>query len=245
MGSARALRDVCRIPCRRNERRAQPLCGKRHATRGALRRKGANFAATFGCETAQYWREASVSLNTPAYFFAKAIADMPFTFLHTLCIWAPFVSIFVTPMPQGEVFFSLWLLLTFGAASGYFLSFFIPYRYCGLVSVVWSVWWCLLFSGMTIGIHDMPQLKFMFYSSPPRWYAEGFFYASTVIPYKKVRYGPTKGDIWLKVSLARMQQSMAFHQTFWQSRGWMFLSICCLTLINLFCITTTRLDKKV
>lgn len=82
-------------------------------------------------------------------------------------------------------------------------------------------------------------------SSPPRWYAEGFFYASTVIPYKKVRYGPTKGDIWLKVSLARMQQSMALHQTFWQSMGWMFLSICCLTLINLFCITTTRLDKKV
>jgi len=74
---------------------------------------------------------------------------------------------------------------------------------------------------------------------------EGFFYASTVIPYKKVRYGPSKGEIYLKPGITRMQQNLAYWQTYWQSMGWLFLVICCLTLINCFVITTTRLDKKV
>ena len=69
--------------------------------------------------------------------------------------------------------------------------------------------------------------------------------ASTVWPYKKVRYGPTKGDIYLKNAVTRYQQSAAYWQTYWQSMGWLFLVICCLTLINCFTITTTRLDKKV
>ena len=61
---------------------------------------------------------------------------------------------------------------------------------------------------------------------------EGFFYASTVIPYKKVRYGPSKGEIYLKPGITRMQQNLAYWQTYWQSMGWLFLVICCLTLIN-------------
>ena len=68
---------------------------------------------------------------------------------------------------------------------------------------------------------------------------------STVIPYKKVRYGPSKGEIYLKPGITRMQQNLAYWQTYWQSMGWLFLVICCLTLINCFVITTTRLDKKV
>ena len=54
---------------------------------------------------------------------------------HTLALWAPFVSIFVTPMPKGEFLFALYLITTFGWASGYFISFFVPYRYCGLSAV--------------------------------------------------------------------------------------------------------------
>ncbi|KAH8061264.1 porphobilinogen deaminase [Aureococcus anophagefferens] len=34
-------------------------------------------ASTFGCERAQYWREAAAGLHTPAYFFAKVAADVP------------------------------------------------------------------------------------------------------------------------------------------------------------------------
>ena len=59
------------------------------------------------------------------------------------------------------------------------------------------------------------------------------------------RTGPTKGDIYLKNAVTRYQQSTAYWQTYWQSMGWLFLVICCLTLINCFVITTTRLDKKV
>ena len=131
--------------------------------------------------------------------------------------------------------------MTFGWASGYFISFFVPYRYCGLSAVAWSVFWSLLWSGQAIRIHDMPQAKFLFYSSGPRWFLEGFFYArpawnskfydkfelnltphqaSTVWPYKKVRYGPTKGDIYLKNAVTRYQQSAAYWQTYWQSMGY-------------------------
>ena len=55
--------------------------------------------------------------------------------------------------------------------------------------------------------------------------------ASTVIPYKKVRYGPSKGEIYLKPGITRMQQNLAYWQTYWQSMGWLFLVICCLTLM--------------
>ena len=94
----------------------------------------------------------------------QAIADIPTAFISTLALWAPFVSIFVTPMPKGEFLFALYLITTFGWASGYFISFFVPYRYCGLSAVAWSVFWSLLWSGQTIRIHDMPQAKFLFYS---------------------------------------------------------------------------------
>ena len=56
---------------------------------------------------------------------------------------------------------------------------------------------------------------------------------------------PSKGEIYLKPGITRMQQNLAYWQTYWQSMGWLFLVICCLTLINCFVITTTRLDKKV
>ena len=100
------------------------------------------------------------------------------TFVSTIALWAPFAAIFVTPMDSGQLFFALLLIMTFGWASGYFISFFVPYRYCGLSAVAWSVFWSLLWSGQAIRIHDMPQAKFLFYSSGPRWFLEGFFYAS-------------------------------------------------------------------
>ena len=99
---------------------------------------------------------------------------------------------------------ALLLIMTFGWASGYFISFFVPYRYCGLSAVAWSVFWSLLWSGQAIRIHDMPQAKFLFYSSGPRWFIEGFFYVSTRVeikiflrvqrrpPRRPRRFGPTR-----------------------------------------------------
>ena len=67
----------------------------------------------------------------------------------------------------------------------------------------------------------------------------------SIAPPIKRLYGPSKGEIYLKPGITRMQQNLAYWQTYWQSMGWLFLVICCLTLINCFVITTTRLDKKV
>jgi len=203
----------------------------------------ATSSATFGCETAQYWRECSGGLNTPAYFFAKALADLPLCFCSALALWAPFDAIFVTPMGNGDFFFALFLLNVFGYASGYFISFMVPYRYCGLSAVAWSVWWGTLFSGTAMLIHDQPQLKFMYYSSAPRWFLEGYFSASTVYPYEKVRSGRLKGEVYYK-GVHRAKQTYAYYNNFWDSMGYMFIVIVCLMAINLWTITTTRLDKK-
>ena len=42
-----------------------------------------------------------------------------------------------------------------------------------------------------------------------------------------------------------MRESMGFWLTFWESMGWLFVVILALTAVNLFVISTTRLDKKV
>merc|ERR1712176_1360952 len=137
----------------------------------------ATSASTFGCETAQYWRECSTGLNTAAYFFAKAIADLPIAFSSTFALWAPLAAGYNTPMDSGKLFSSLLLLVLFGYASGYFLSFLLPYRWCGLAAVAWAVFWGLIFSGApgAMQIHENAPLKFIFYSSGPRWFLEGFF----------------------------------------------------------------------
>jgi len=206
----------------------------------------ATSASTFGCETAQYWRECSTGLNTAAYFFAKAVADIPIAFASTFALWAPFVASYNTPMDTGELFFALLLLVLFGYESGYFLSFLLPYRYCGLAAVAWSVFWGIIFSGFGgIQIHDSPQLKFIFYSSGPRWFLEGFFYATTVYPYKRVRAGPTKGKPYYEQGVQRMRESIGYWNTFWESMGYLFLVTLVLTVINLMLISGTRLDKKV
>ena len=40
-----------------------------------------------------------------------------------------------------------------------------------------------------------------------------------------------------------MQQNLAYWQTYWQSMGWLFLVICCLTLIN--CFVNTCVEIKI
>ena len=86
-----------------------------------------------------------------------------------MAIWAPFASIFATPVSKGNFFVVLLLLNLFGYVSGYFISFLVPYNYCGLTSVAWGVWWGLLFNGYNMPIHFQPALKFIYYVSAPRW----------------------------------------------------------------------------
>ena len=68
----------------------------------------------------------------------QAIADIPTAFISTLALWAPFVSIFVTPMPKGEFLFALYLITTFGWASGYQCGNQ-PVRQAGL-DVLFTIW---------------------------------------------------------------------------------------------------------
>merc|ERR1712091_711739 len=76
--------------------------------------------------------------------------------------------------------------------------------------------WGTLFSGTAMLIHDQPQLKFVYYSSAPRWFLEGYFSASTVYPYEKVRSGRLKGEVYYK-GVHRAKQTYAYYNNFWDS----------------------------
>jgi len=204
----------------------------------------ATTSATFGCETAQYWRECSVGLNTPAYFFAKSAADLPLCVVSAMAIWAPFASIFATPVSKGNFFVVLLLLNLFGYVSGYFISFLVPYNYCGLTSVAWGVWWGLLFNGYNMPIHFQPALKFIYYVSAPRWYMEGWFDVSTVYPYKRVRSGKLKGEPYYRFGIGRAQRQYAFWNRFPSCMGYMILCIMALYIVDLVIITVTQVNKK-
>ena len=58
------------------------------------------------------------------------------------------------------------LTRAFDFRTGYFLSFLLPYRWCGLAAVAWAVFWGLIFSGApgAMQIHENAPLKFIFYS---------------------------------------------------------------------------------
>jgi len=201
-------------------------------------------ASTFGCETAQYWRECSVGLNTPAYFCAKSAADFPVAFVSTIALWAPMAAIFVTPMSDGYYFLMLMLLNIFGFISGYFISFIVPYTYCGVTSVIWAVFWGSLYSGFGITRHNQSSVSGLFYMSPGFWFMQAWFQETTVHPFKRVRGGRAKNEPYYRLSIGRAQTQYAAYTNFSTSVGWMIFAMICLWFIDLWVITTTQVHKK-
>lgn len=203
----------------------------------------ATAASTFGCETSQYWREAASGLNTPAYFFAKVVSDVPICVLSAIAIWAAFISGFDSPMENGPFLVSLVLINVFGYFSGYFLSFLLPYTACGLAAVAWSVFWSNMFSGAKQLISDASaQRRWIFDVSAPRWFMEAIFYATTVEPYEQVREGPAKGEDYF--DLSRQKKTYRYQDDFWVCMRWLCLVNAALLLVDLVLITVTKLEKK-
>ena len=106
-------------------------------------------SATFGAEQPIYWREASTNLNTPAYFAAKVVADIPLCLCSALSVSAGFLTGFLAPMSFRDIFVAFLYYVMFGFLSGYFLSFVLPYNAVSLAGVGWAVFWALLYSGTT------------------------------------------------------------------------------------------------
>lgn len=202
-------------------------------------------ASTFGAEVPIYWREAAAALHTPSYYVAKVVADIPMCFCSGMMAWAGFASSFESPMKPGQLFAGFLLLEIFGYLSGYLLSFLLPYSVCGLAGVGWAVFWALLYSGTSARLaSDYRDSRWVWALSLPRWVNEGWFYASTVRPYVKVRYsgGPLNGDSLF--DFGRQKRLYLFFLNFNQA-FWYGLLVCAvLFLLNLIIITSTKLDKK-
>lgn len=200
-------------------------------------------ASTFGCERAQYWREAAAGLHTPAYFFAKVVADVPLCVVSAVSIWAALISGFDSPMPNGQLLLNFLGINIFGYCSGYFLSFLLPYTACGLAAVAWSVFWSQMFSGAGgKSMSEEPDLKWIFAMSAPRWFLEAVFYATTVDPFDEVPSGPNEGEPYF--DLSRQKQAYRYFNTYWDCIGWLFFVNLCLLVIDLLLITGTKLEKK-
>ena len=199
-------------------------------------------AATFGAEQPIYWREASTNLNTPAYFFAKVVADVPVAVIHALAVSAGFLTGFVSPMAFSDLYAGMLLVTCFGYLSGYFLSFTLPYTACGLAGVGWAVFWMLLYGGTTKLMSDDRPNRWVWALSAGRWANEAWFDAATVYPYEKVHQGPEKGEDLFDMS--RQKQDYLFYLHFGPAIGWGFFTLLCLLIIDLFLITATKLDKK-
>ena len=200
-------------------------------------------SATFGGpEQPIYWREASTTLNTPAYFFAKVLADAPVAVVHALAVSAGFLTGFVSPMSFGALFAPLLLVTCFGYLSGYFLSFTLPYGATGLAGVGWALFWMLLFGGTTKLMSDNRSTRWVWALSPGRYANEAWFHATTVYPYEQVRRGPQKGEPLF--DMQRQKQDYLFFHNFHEATSFGFLTLLVLLFIDLILITATKLDKK-
>jgi len=207
----------------------------------------ATSAATFGCETAQYWREASTGLHTPAYFLAKVVADVPLCAVSAVSIWGAFVSTFYSPMHSGALLLGFLLINYFGYFSGYLLSFLLPYTACGLAAVAAAVWWAILYAGCSAArAGHMRRAKWpdtwIYAISAPRWFMEGIFDATTVEPYEEVPSGPAKGEGYY--DLSRQKDFYDFHTSYSKCMLYMCAINACLLALDLFLIVATKLDKK-
>mmetsp|Transcript_6019 Transcript_6019/g.20556 ORF Transcript_6019/g.20556 Transcript_6019/m.20556 type:complete len:397 (+) Transcript_6019:2-1192(+) len=205
----------------------------------------ATSAATFGCETAQYWREAASGLHTPAYFLAKVVADAPLCVVSAISIWGAFVSTFNSPMRTGELLAGFVLINVFGYFSGYFLSFLLPYTACGLAAVAAAVWWAIMYSGTSTaraGTIDAAEESWIYAISAPRWFMEGIFYATTVEPFEEVPSGPAKGEVYY--DLSRQKDFYRFFSSYSECMLRMCAVNAGLLAVDLLLITATKLDKK-
>ena len=205
----------------------------------------ATSAATFGCETAQYWREAAAGLHTPAYFLAKVVADAPLCVVSAISIWGAFVSTFNSPMQTGELLAGFVLINVFGYFSGYFLSFLLPYTACGLAAVAAAVWWAIMYSGTSTaraGTIDAAEESWIYAISAPRWFMEGIFYATTVEPFEEVPSGPAKGEVYY--DLSRQKDFYRFFSSYSECMLRMCAVNAGLLAVDLLLITATKLDKK-
>mmetsp|Transcript_106182 Transcript_106182/g.307273 ORF Transcript_106182/g.307273 Transcript_106182/m.307273 type:complete len:476 (-) Transcript_106182:136-1563(-) len=197
-------------------------------------------SGTFGGEQPIYWREASAGLSTPAYYLAKATADIPRCFCSAFFLWLGLITSFVSPMPQLNLLYGFVMLFMFAYISGYVLSFLLPYEYTGLCAVGWGMFWGLFFSGLGMQMEDSDE--WLFDISMPRWLNEAFFYGTTVEPFEKVPSGPDKGEPYYDMTATK--DFYNFHDNYETSMGYAAIVCGAFFVLGLVLITFTNIDKK-
>lgn len=109
---------------------------------------------TFGAEIAIYWRECSIGLNTNAYFWAKAVGDIPKCFISALSTYLGVRPNFETQMKNSDFLTSFVMIISFSYATGYLVSFLIPFAKCNLVCVCWSMVMGSIFGGLAMKMSE-------------------------------------------------------------------------------------------
>ena len=130
---------------------------------------------TFGHETAQARREAEGGVLLPAYFLAKALADLPILVLAT-SIMTAFLYLFVHLNPPYAFVFLLYFLVNFAATGmGYVISLLARRENATVMACFATIFWAS-FAGVTPSLHDVhkavPWLIWIWAISFPRWSSE-------------------------------------------------------------------------
>ncbi|MDA9173046.1 hypothetical protein N9O24_00520, partial [bacterium] len=110
--------------------------------------------STFGAEQIIYWRECSIGLRTDAYFWAKVLADVPKCFASALSAFYGVRPYFETPLETEDMILGMVMLYAFAYASGYLVSFLVPYGKSSLACVCCSMVFGSIFGGIFIKMSE-------------------------------------------------------------------------------------------
>uniref|UniRef100_A0A7S0DJA6 ABC transporter domain-containing protein n=1 Tax=Amorphochlora amoebiformis TaxID=1561963 RepID=A0A7S0DJA6_9EUKA len=136
-------------------------------------------STTFGAEKTVFYRHVSTGLDVVPYFFAKIVNDLPRMFIAsvivTFLMQAQFYSVGDTGKILGVTIGLYWTSFS----QGYFLSTIVDYMSVPLWGVVFTMFWCLIFSGINIRLTERSNqpgfVQLLFQMSPPRWAIEAFY----------------------------------------------------------------------
>ncbi len=161
-------------------------------------------AAIFGHEQVNYFRECAAGLNSPMYFIAKVIANIPKMFFSSVFFWWTFSSQFLNTSSQADMFGYLFLLYWYSYGLGYLLSQFVNIRYTALLGIFISLLISVKLSGVNPSLQEVngyqpPVQQLPWYISGPRWVQEGF-YTTQVDYYDSIPNGPYEGDPYIDIN---------------------------------------------
>eukprot|EP00475_Leptophrys_vorax_P017191 TRINITY_DN2380_c0_g2_i2.p1 TRINITY_DN2380_c0_g2~~TRINITY_DN2380_c0_g2_i2.p1 ORF type:complete len:1054 (+),score=272.70 TRINITY_DN2380_c0_g2_i2:35-3196(+) len=124
----------------------------------------------FGSERLIFWREASVGISIPAYFFSKILLDLFQTVAHPYIFIVTFFNIIVPELPFADMYVIFLAVYWYSSGLGILISLIIAPQSATLVGVLIPIIMGGFFSGLAPQLSSMgPVLQGLAKLSFSRW----------------------------------------------------------------------------